>query len=250
MKTKPKSNEDFVSLGSRIRFAATRWSVVLSAGNWRTNAESQQAMGELARLYWFPLYAYIRRRGYTAAQAEDLVQGFFARLLEKDALASVDRAKGKFRSFLLTSFENYLANEWDKRRAAKQDEGREILALDALNAETRYAMEPLDDMTPNRVFERRWAFAVLDQVRSRLRKDYIGRGQEEIYTALEHVLAGGEKAHYRSVAQRLNMTEATVKVAAHRLRRRFRELLRDEIAQTVSEPELVDDEIRHLLNCL
>lgn len=224
--------------------------MVLAAGDWRAGTASRRAMGELARMYWFPLYAYLRRKGSTPADAEDLVQGFFARLLEKDALASVDRSKGKFRSFLLASLKNFMANEWDKSQAAKRGGGRHILALDAMDAEARYAAEPADELTPDRVFERRWALAVLEEVLLRLRNEYVGRGQGQLFAALEHLLTGGEGATYGRLGAQLDMSEGAVKVAGHRLRRRYRELLREEIAQTVSDAALVDEEIRQLLTSL
>ncbi|MEX0775973.1 MAG: sigma factor [Phycisphaeraceae bacterium] len=232
------------------RFAATRWSVVLAAGHWRAGSDARRAMGELAGLYWFPLYAFLWRKGSTPTQAEDLVQGFFARLLEKDALAAVDRAKGKFRSFLLAALKNYLINEWDKDRAQKRGGGRRPVSLDTADAEARYAAEPMDVMTPERVYQRRWALAVLEQVLLRLREDYTARGQGGIFTALEHVLAGGRGDAYGQIAAHLGMSESAVKVAAHRLRQRYRALLREEIAQTVAEPGLVDEEIRQLLGSL
>jgi len=232
------------------RFAATRWSMVLAAGNHRTGTAAHRAMGELACMYWFPLYAYLRRRGSSPPQAEDLVQGFFTRLLEKDALASVDRSKGKFRSFLLASLQNYLANEWDKTQTKKRGDGKTTLSLDTLDAETRYAAEPADTMTPERVYERRWALAVLEQVLAGLREEYAQRSQAKIFAALEHLLVGGPRTGYAQIAQRLQMTEGAVKVAGHRLRRRYRDLLRAEIAQTVAEPALVDEEIRQLRACL
>jgi RNA polymerase sigma-70 factor (ECF subfamily) len=207
-------------------------------------------MGDLARLYWFPLYAYLRRKGHSPSEAEDLVQGFFARLLEKDALDAVDRSKGKFRSFLLASLKNFLSNERDKTQAAKRGGGRAMLSLDALDAEKRYAAQPVDEMTPERVFDRRWALAVLEQVLARLRQDYLARNQAEIFSALEHLLIGSDGATYGQIAGQLRMSESAVKVAAHRLRRRYRELLRQEIAQTVSEPRMVDEEIRQLLASL
>ena len=231
------------------RFAATRWSIVLTAGDWRAGTAARRAMGELARQYWFPLYAFLRRQGHTPPAAEDLVQGFFTRLLEKDALGAVDRTKGKFRSFLLASLKNFLANEWHKQHAAKRGAGT-ILSLDALDAEARYAAEPIDQLTPDRVFERRWALAVLDHVLARLRQEYESRGQAGVFVALEHVLVGGEKAHHAQAAERLAITEGAAKVAAHRLRKRYRELLRDEIRQTVADDALVDEEIRHLLDSL
>jgi RNA polymerase sigma factor (sigma-70 family) len=207
-------------------------------------------MGELTGLYWFPLYAYLRRKGNSPAQAEDSVQGFFTRLLEKDSLQSVDPAKGKFRSFLLASLNHYLANEWDKQRAAKRGGGIKILPLDSSDAEARYAAESVDHMTPERLFERRWALAVLEQVLKRLSADYHARGQAKIFDALEHLLVGQDGATHPHIAAKLKMTQSAVKVAAHRLRRRYRELLRDQIAQTVANPRLVDEEIRQLLASL
>jgi len=230
-------------------FAATRWSIVLAAGDWRAGTAARRAMGELARQYWFPLYAFLRRQGHTPPAAEDLVQGFFARFLEKDAIEAVDRTKGKFRSFLLASLKNYVANERDKEHAAKRG-GGEVLALDGLNAEARYTAEPLDQLTPDRIFERRWALAVLEQVLARLREEYAARGQHEVFAALEHVLVGGEKAQHAEAAARLGLTEGAAKVAAHRMRKRYRELLREEIRQTVADDTLVEDEIRHLLQSL
>lgn len=243
------TDRDPVRGGSQAHFFATRWSMVLAAGDWRAGSTARRAMDELARLYWFPLYAYLRRRGNSPVAAEDLVQGFFTHLLAKDALATVDRTKGKFRSFLLAALQNYLANVWDQQHAAKRGGDRTILALDTMDAETRYALEPVDTMTPERVYERRWALAVLEQVLVRLRGDYQQRGQGEIFTVLEPVLVGAATG-YAGLAAQLNMTEAAVKVAAHRLRRRYRELLRAEIAQTVAEPDLVEEELRELLASL
>jgi RNA polymerase sigma-70 factor (ECF subfamily) len=224
--------------------------MILAAGNWRAGTAGHLAMGELAKAYWFPLYAYLRRQGNAPAEAEDLVQGFFTRLLEKDALAAVDRSKGKFRSFLLASLKNFVTNEWDKRHAAKVGGAREMLSLDTMDAETRYAAEPVDQMTCERVFERRWALTVLDQVLARLHDDYAGRGQGQVFAALEPLLVGTSQTTHAQVAAGLGMTEAAVKAAAHRLRRRYRELLREEIAQTVGDPALVDDEIHQLLGSL
>ncbi len=222
---------------------------------WRAGEKSgparRCALEELAGLYWFPLYAYIRRRGHGAPQAEDLTQEFFARLVEKRVLAAADRSKGKFRSFLLASVKNFLANEWDKSQTLKRGGGRPLVALDALDAEARYALEPADDLTPERLFERRWALAVLDQVLARLRQEYVARDGGELFEALKGSLAGAaDTPTYEALARRLGMTEGALKVAAHRLRKRYRELLRDEISQTVASPELVDEEIRYLLGCL
>jgi RNA polymerase sigma-70 factor (ECF subfamily) len=196
------------------------------------------------------LYAYIRRRGFSAAEAEDLTQEFFGRLLEKNALARVDRSKGRFRAFLLASLKHFLANEGDKERAQKRGGGRRPIPLDALDAEARYQIEPVDDMTPERVFERRWALAVLEAVLQRLREEYVKRGQGAIFAELENVMVKGEEGSHAEIARRLGMTAEAVKAAGHRLRRRYRELLREEIGQTVAEAGLVDEEIRALLASL
>jgi len=232
-------------------FAPTRWSMVLAAGDWLAGSTARRAMEELAKTYWFPLYAYLRRRGSPPEEAEDLAQGFFTQLLEKDSLAAVDRTKGKFRAFLLASLKHFLTNQWDKTQAQKRGGGTTPIALDALTAEARYTLEPVDNMTPERLFEQRWAWAVLDQVLQRLRDQYQAKGQSQLFDALKGSLTSGTPTPtYAALARQLGMPEGTLAVAAHRLRRRYRELLRDEIAQTVSAPELIDEEIRFLLGCL
>jgi len=235
---------------SHSRFVATRWSVVLAAKGRRDDGDSRRAMEELARVYWFALYAYVRRRGYSREEAEDLTQGFFARLLEKDYLADVDRSKGKFRSFLLASLKHFVANEWDKSTAQKRGGGG-IIALDSMDAEARYAAEPVEAMTPEHLFERRWALAVLDQVLLRLQGEYSASGKAGLFAALRGWLSGDlGVAGYGEIAQRLGMTEGAVKVGGHRLRRRYREILKEEIAQTVVGPDEVEEEIAYLLSCL
>jgi RNA polymerase sigma-70 factor (ECF subfamily) len=239
------------SWGAGAQFAATRWSVVLAAGGGKAGTVRRKALEELALAYWLPLYAYVRRQGSAPHQAEDSIQGFFARLLEKDSIAAVDRSKGKFRSFLLASLKHFLSNERDKARAKKR--GGDVLhfALDTAEAESHYRAEPADDMTPERLYERRWALAVLDQVLAHLRREYADQGKAAMFEALKGSLAGRADAPaYAQLARRLDTTEGAVKVAAHRLRKRYRQILRDEIAQTVSAPELVDEEIRYLLRCL
>ena len=210
---------------------------------------TRRALGELIQAYWFPLYAYVRRQGAPPAQAEDLVQEFLTRLLERKDLARVDRAKGKFRSFLLAAIKHFLSNERERAAALKRGGGAPVVALDALDAEARYAIEPADEETPERLFDRRWALAVLDQVLARLRDEYGAAGKGGLYHAIEGCLTGGA-ADYASVARGLKMTEGAVRVAVHRLRRRYRDLLRQEIAQTVDSPEHVEEEISYLLNCL
>jgi len=231
-------------------FAPTRWTIVLAAADGQDASRSRRALGELAQTYWFPLYAYIRRHGHDASQAEDLTQEFFARLIEKNSLAAADRDKGKFRAFLLTSARNFLANEQDKTRAQKRGGGR-VIALDALDAEARYAIEPIETMTPERLFEQRWARAVLDRVLARLREKYLADDRGQIFDVLKTSLTTpSDAASTAAMAQQLNLSPGAVTVAIHRLRRRYRELLRDEIAQTVASPELIDEEIDYLLNCL
>jgi RNA polymerase sigma factor (sigma-70 family) len=239
------------SWGERAGFAVTRWTVVLAAADERSGTQRQRALGELAQVYWFPLYSYIRRWGHNAPEAEDLTQEFFARLLEKKSLTAVDRDKGKFRSFLLASVKNFLANEWDKSQSQKRGGGRPLVALDAMDAETRYRLEPADELTPERLFERHWALAVLAQVLARLRQEYLDRGHGGLFEAVKGCLTGSAKvSSHAETARRLGMTEGAVKMATLRLRKRYRKLLREEIAETVASPELVDEEIRFLLDCL
>ncbi len=233
-------------------FAATRWTLILAAGG-KPSPEAAEAMAELCRLYWYPLYAYVRRRGCDWHESEDLTQEFFARLLAKEYLADVDRRKGKFRAFLLASLKHFLANEWDRLRAEKRGGRAVVIPLDALTAETRYRLEPSHDLTPERLFERQWAIAVLDRVLARLEAECLALdGRQKVFGRLKQYLAAdrGRQAGYAEAAAALDMTEGAVKTAVHRLRRRYRELLRDEIAQTVAGPEEIDDEIRCLLRCL
>ncbi len=209
------------------------------------------ALEELIRVYWFPLYAFLRRKGNTRQAAEDLTQGFFTHLLEKRSLASVDPAKGKFRTFLLTALTHFIADEHDRANALKRGGNRVIISLDCADAEARYNREPIDTLTPQRLYERSWALAVLNQVLQRLEQDYIRRGKSAEFTALRHVLDGqSSEITAAKIGQQLGMSEQAVRVATHRLRRRYRELLREQIMQTVGQADKVDDEIRYLLSCL
>lgn len=217
----------------------------------REATDARRALGELIQAYWFPLYAFVRRQGESPEAAEDLVQEFFTRLLEKEYLAQVDRSKGRFRSFLLAAVKHFLSKERDKLRAQKRGGGRAVIALDGLDAEARYAVEPADGMTPDRLFERQWALAVLAQVLGRLRAEQAEWGRARLYEAIEPCLTQGARAvNYKEVSQALKITEGAVRVAVHRLRRRYRDLLREEIGQTVDSPEQVEEEIAYLLNCL
>ena len=230
-------------------FATTHWSVVLAAG--RSDApQAQASLEKLCQTYWFPLYAYVRRRGYSQADAEDLTQEFFARLLEGDWLARADQQRGRFRSFLLTSISYFLANEWDKSQTQKRGGGR-VVSLPLGGADTDCRWEPPDNVTPEQIFEWRWAVALLDQVMNRLCAEYTGRGQAELFGELKPCLLGEREAQpYAALASKLGMTEGSVKVAVHRLRQRYRQLLREEIANTVAGPEEVEEELRQLFAAL
>lgn len=201
-------------------------------------------MEELCGTYWYPLYAYVRRCGYDSHEAEDLTQEFFARLLAKNYLADVDRAKGKFRSFLLASLKHFLANEWDRAQAKKRGGGHTIISLDA---ETRYRQEPMDELSADKLLDRQWAIALLDQVLARLGAEYADAGKSEVFEQLKNSLTGNrDSIPYAAIAAKLDTTEGAVKVAVHRLRQRYRKLLREEIAHTVASPAEIDEEIRHL----
>ena len=230
------------------RFEPTRWSIVVAA----TGGESTKARRALERLcetYWYPLYAFVRREGRAADDAQDLTQEFFARLLEKNWLDAVDREKGRFRSFLLAAMRHFLANEWDRVNRLKRGGGQVMLSLDAESAETRYALEPTDQTTAERIFERRWALTLLEQVLARLRKEFAAAGRAKVFEELKVALTG-EKVAYGEIAVRLNLNEGAVRVAVHRLRLRYRDLIRAEIAETVAGEDEVDAEVQHLFAAL
>ena len=208
-------------------------------------------MEKLCRTYWFPLYAYVRRRGYNPEDAQDLTQEFFARLLEQNWLAQADQQRGRFRSFLLAALSHFLANEWDKARAQKRGGAVQIVPLQLDSAETRYGQEPAEPLTPEECYERRWALALLDEVLNALRKEHVAAGTEEMFDALKPCLVGDRQAQpYAALAANLGMTEGAVKVAVHRLRQRYRRLLREEIANTVATAEEVNEEMHHLFAIL
>jgi RNA polymerase sigma factor (sigma-70 family) len=227
-------------------FLTTHWSVVLAAGQGQ-DTRAQEALARLCQTYWYPLYVYVRRQGHSPPDAQDLTQEFFARLLAGHSLAGLQREKGRFRSFLAAAMNHFLANQWDRSRRKKRGGGQTPISLDAEAAETRYRLEPADAMTAERIFERRWALTLLEQVLRRLEQEYAAAGKEGLFAALQFCLTGERSAlPYSAVGARLHLTEGAVKVAVHRLRQRYRELLRVEIAQTVSGPEEVDEELRHL----
>lgn len=231
-------------------FATTHWSVVLTAGRSDT-PRCQAALEKLCRAYWYPLYAYARRRGHSVEDAQDLTQEFFARVLERHWLARADQAKGRFRTFLLTAMERFLANEWDKVRALKRGGGQRNIPIQLDTAETRYGVEPADTRTPEQDFEYRWALALLDEVVGQLEAEFSARGQADTFATLKPCLVGDRASQpYTELAVKLGMEEGAVKVAVHRLRQRYRELLRVEIADTVAAPDEVDAEMRHLFKVL
>ena len=227
-------------------FWTTHWSQVLLAA--QTNStQAHEALTRLCRAYWYPLYVFIRRQGRNPEDAQDLVQGFFAQLLQKRFLKDADPDKGRFRSFLLIALRRYMANEWDRENRLKRGGGCEIVSLDDESTEARYQAEPVDEMSPEKAYERQWAVTLLKQVLARLEADFAAGGKGRLFEELKRHLSGeGGETPYAVIAARLNMTEGAVKVAVHRIRQRYRELLREEIAHTVANEADIDQEIREL----
>ncbi len=209
--------------------------------------EARAALAALCARYWYPLYAFIRRKGYDAASAEDLVQGFLAALLEKESLASVNRAKGRFRSFLVAACGHFLANRRDHDRALKRGRGRVFVPIDSLQAEDRYLHEPTHDLTAERLFERRWATTLLDHVLERLGAEMSAAGKGGTFEMLRPALLGSaDRVPYARIAAALGCSESAARLTSHRLRARYRTLLRQEVARTLADPDAVNDEIRNL----
>ena len=227
-------------------FATTHWTVVLAAGQ-RHTPESDTALEQLCRSYWFPLYAYVRRRGHAKADAEDLTQAFFARLLEKNFLAGLDGEKGKFRAFLLAALKHFLANEWDRSQAQKRGGGQAHLSLDWQTADTKFQVAATSEPSPDKAFDREWALALLAQVIERLQAECEAEGRAKVFAQLKNFLMAGQgESAQAEVAKALGMEEGAVRVAVHRLRKRYRALLRDEISHTLADPAMVDEEMRAL----
>lgn len=239
--------------GSSATFAPTRWTLVLAAAQanrlgWNS-PQAHEALTELCQIYWYPLYAFVRRSGYSAPNAEDMTQEFFTRLLSKDCLARVDRTKGRFRSFLLASMKHFLANQRDRAQARKRGGGKRIIPLDAIDAESRYDLASANQLTPEKIYDRQWAMTLLGEVLETLRQEMFSAGKACHFNELRNFLTRSEKiCLYAQAAANLHMTEGAVKVTVYRLRRRYRELLREHIAQTVANLDEVDDEIRHLFS--
>jgi len=228
-------------------FATTHWSVVLAAGD-QSSPETEAALSRLCQSYWFPIYAFVRKKGYSPEPAQDLVQEFFAGFLEKNYVAKAARERGRFRCFLMTSVENFLNNQNDWARAEKRGGGRLLFSLDQQDAEARYRHEPRTETDPARTFEQRWAATLLNTVLTRLQNEFRTTGRSDLFDALQaHLWGDSESIGYAQLAERFGLTLANVKVTAHRLRQRYRELLREEIAHTVGSPDEIDDEIQHLM---
>ncbi len=239
------------SIPSRGRdFRTTRWSVVLAAGR-RSSPGSTKALSSLCETYWYPLYAYVRRRVADVNEARDLTQAFFAELLEKNYVGSATPERGRFRAFLLTALKHFLSKEWDKAKAQKRGGGRASIPLDFESADSRYCIEPQSGLTAEQLYDRQWAVTLLGQIMQRLENEFVRAGKAKQFEGLKAFIIGEHsETTYSDVAAKLKMTEAAAKMAAHRMRRRYRELLRDEIAQTVGGPDEVDDEIRNLFTTL
>lgn len=245
----PDSMPEFYQGGARD-FRSTHWSVVLAAGD-SQSGQTHDALEKLCRAYWYPLYAFVRRQGWNEHDSQDLTQAFFAYLLEKKGIAKATPEKGKFRSFLLASLTNFLNNERDKRQRLKRGGGVEIVPLDLETGEARYRTEPVTQDSPERIFERQWAQTVVEQAASRLQNEFAATEQRERFKVLKDFLMGdSETLSYSAAAQQLGMSVPAVTSAIHRLRGRFREIFREEIAHTLDRPEDADEEIRYLLTAL
>ena len=244
------AGHDLAKSPPQARFAATRWTVVLTAARSDTT-RGRDALAQLCQMYWYPLYAYVRRKGYSPPDAEDLTQAFFAQVLRERLVASADPEKGRFRSFLLTRLNHFLADEWDRLKAQKRGGGERVLALEITAAETRFQLEPVDWRSPDRLYEHRWALTLLERVFDRLRQEYRRDGKATLFEETKGCLAQARAAvPYAEAGARLGLSEGALRVAVHRLRQRYRELLRAEVADTVSGPEEVKEELRYLFRVL
>ncbi len=233
------------------RFNTTHWSVVVSAGG-SSSTDASRALATLCETYWFPLYAYVRRAGHSAADAQDLTQDFFVHLLAKNRLAIADRQRGRFRTFLLCSMKNFLINYEKMQDTQKRGGGRPTISFDINSATNRYGiLEPVDNLTPDRIYEKRWALTVLDLVVRRLSEEFCAAGRLSLFEQLKPFLARGTtKASREAVARQLGMSEGAVKVAVHRMRQRCRQLFREEVARTTADPDAIDDELTEVLAAL
>ena len=231
-------------------FATTHWSMVVQAADGGTG-EGRAALAELCRVYWYPLYGFARRRGHAEEEAKDLTQGFFAKLLQEGAVGRADAARGRFRTYLLGMFEHYRAHEHARATSQKRGGGCEVVSLDALQeAESRFQEEPATTDSPERIFDHRWAMSLLEQTLEAVRREYVAVGKAALFGELKEVLWGGREVSYAEIARRLDSTEGAIKLAVHRVRQRYREQLRLEVAKTLLHPEDAADELRHLFSAL
>ncbi len=229
---------------------STRWSVVLAAAD-EDSRIAQNALSALCEVYWYPVYSYIRRRVRTVDEAQDLTQGFFTRLLEKNYVADAQPERGRFRAFLLTAVKHFMRKEWQKAKAQKRGGDRLHFSLDFGAGEHRYALEPTDERTPEMLFDQQWAVTLVNNVLGQLRRELVAAGKEPQFDVLKAHLSGrAREATYGEAAQSLGISDGAVRVAAHRMRKRYRELLRAEIGQTVATPGEIEEEIRSLFATL
>jgi RNA polymerase sigma-70 factor (ECF subfamily) len=235
---------------SFARFHTTSWSLVIAAAD-RPTAGSREALAKLCEIYWNPVYTFVRRSGYDPDQAQDLTQGFFALLIEKNYLQAANRERGRFRSFLLTAVKHFLANEWDRANALKRGGGQIPIFIDSAKGELSYGPTAVNPTTPEVLFERRWALSLLEHVMARLRAAYVASGKAEQFAKLSPLLnRNPEDARYDAIAKEMGISAGALRMSVLRMRRKYRELLRAEIAETVSKPEEIDDEIRFLMSVL
>jgi RNA polymerase sigma-70 factor (ECF subfamily) len=231
-------------------FVTTHWSVVLTAGR-NDTTRAHEALSRLCETYWYPLYAYVRKRGHSPEDAQDSTQEFFSRLLTGNWVGEADRTKGRFRTFLLTALNRFLANEWDRGRALKRGGGTISVPLDTESAESRYCAETQNALTPDRLYDRQWAMTLLDRALTRLEVEHQRLGKAAEFALLSPALTAERgDIPYATIATQLGLSETAARMAVHRLRKRFREVFREEIAQTVAQPDEVEEEIRHLLAAL
>ncbi|MHC1764641.1 MAG: RNA polymerase sigma factor [Verrucomicrobiia bacterium] len=233
-----------------VAFTTTRWSVVLQASSGQS-PEAVAALDQLCRIYWYPLYAFVRRRGYSAEDAEDLLQSFFARLIEKEFLKDVDQSKGRFRSFLLAALKHFLSKEWVKSKAQKRGGQAQHVSYEAEAAESSYRGDLASDLTPEKLYEQRWAVALLESVMHRLEEHFAEAGKAGFFEVVKGFLVGQHRPQtYAQAASQLSLSEAALRMKVQRMRHRYQQLVREEIAHTVANPEEVEDEIRYLLHVL
>jgi len=242
-----------MSAEPKLVFASTHWSAVLAAGS-SNSPEAREALAALCRSYWYPLYGYARSAGFDVPTAEDLTQGFFGKLLEKNYLGVADRRRGRFRWFLLTAFKCFLANEWDRAQAQKRGGGQEVISFDSVSAQERYRLEPESSASPDQLYDLRWAEELLERTRIQIQEEFAGIDDPNRLNRFRHLiqyLPGGDATmSYAELGAASGVSEAAAKQEVYRLRKRFGEVLRDAVAETVAHPDEVDDEIRYLIDIL